>query len=235
MDTMRDVIARLVELQSVLKEIYDIEQMNKRLPEGVEQMKRNLEPLKREIETSEAELCDVETRQGQLAVESQELQDRLQEISRRMTTISKTRELEAVELEFSSANERISDCNRQIKETRSRHDALVKRLEEMRPEYDQNLEKIVAEETKVQDEVAKNQLQIDELRARRQTMVVGVDMPTLNRFEKIVNSKNGIGIVPVINDSCDGCHMRIPPQMIGKVKRCQELVTCLNCSRILYL
>jgi len=222
MDTMRDVIARLVELQSVLKEIYDIEQMNKRLPEGVEQMKRNLEPLKREIETSEAELCDVETRQGQLAVESQELQDRLQE-------------LEAVELEFSSANERISDCNRQIKETRSRHDALVKRLEEMRPEYDQNLEKIVAEETKVQDEVAKNQLQIDELRARRQTMVVGVDMPTLNRFEKIVNSKNGIGIVPVINDSCDGCHMRIPPQMIGKVKRCQELVTCLNCSRILYL
>ena len=235
MDTMRDVISRLVELQSVLKEIYDVEQINKRLPEGVEQMRKNLEPLKREIEISEGELQEVESRQGQLAVESQELQDRLQEISRRMTTISKTRELEAVDLEFSTANERISDCNRQIKESRSRHDALVKKLDEIRPEYTQNLEKIVAEEARVQEEVAKNQLLIDELRIRRQSMVVGIDMPTLNRFEKIVNSKNGIGIVPVINDSCDGCHMRIPPQMIGKVKRCQELVTCLNCSRILYL
>jgi predicted nucleic acid-binding Zn-ribbon protein len=235
MDTMRDVITKLVELQSVLKEIYDIEQVNLRLPENVQQMRLNIDPMKQEIDACTSELAEIETRQGQLSIESHELQDKLQEISRRMSSVNKSRELEAVELEFSIANERILDCNRQINDLRVRHENLTRRIEEMTPEYNSHLEKIDAEDVSVKAEIETNQVRIDALREQRQTMVVGIDLPTLNRFEKIVNCKNGIGIVPVVNDSCDGCHMRVPPQMIGKVKRCQELITCLNCSRILYV
>mgnify|MGYP001217061023 CR=1 FL=1 len=235
MDTLHDVIAKLVNLQAVLKEIYDIEQCNKRLPEHIQRMRSGIEPEKNEIDACTSELNENETRRGQLALELKELQDRIQDISRRMNSVSKSRELEAVEHEFSAANDKINDCKRQDSELRSRNEFLVRHLDGLKPDYEQQLGKIEAEEARIRAEIAENQLRIEALRKERENMVVGIDIPTLTRFEKIVNSKNGIGIVQVINDSCDGCHMRIPPQMIGRVKRSQELVTCLHCSRILYL
>lgn len=235
METLHEVITKLVNLQAVLKEIYDIEQRNKRLPEHIQRMHSGIVPEKNEIDTCTSELEENENRRRQLALEMKELQDRIQDISRRMNSVSKSRELEAVEQEFSLVNEKINDCKRQDSELRSRNEFLSKHLDEIKPEYEQQLGKIEAEEARIKDEIGENQRRIEALRKERENMVVGIDLPTLTRFERIVNSKNGIGIVQVVNDSCDGCHMRIPPQMIGKVKRGQELVTCLHCSRILYL
>ena len=83
-----DVISRLVELQSVLK-IYDVEQINKRLPENVGQMRKNLDRSNARLRAEADSLRSRFDRAGCRRI--QELQDRLQEISRRMSSISKTR------------------------------------------------------------------------------------------------------------------------------------------------
>ncbi len=61
-----------------------------------------------------------------------------------------------------------------------------------------------------------------------------IDPNGLSRYEKILNNKNGIAVVPVIDTACSGCQMKLNPQMINLVKMQDRLVECDMCSRILY-
>jgi hypothetical protein len=235
MAAKKEVVAKLVKLQSVLKEAFDLDQTNKLLPLSVAEMRKRIEPMRSEIEGSKKEQQDLQARSGEIETEMGIQEDRLQEINRRMNAVSKTRELEAVEAEQSSTQARIESLRDEQGGIRSRLEALKKKLVEMEPEYAVHEERISAEEARVQEEMDKNKGRIQVLNETRETMVVGIDFPTLNKFERILKSKNGIGIVPVIQGSCDGCHMKVPPQMVAKVRSGQEIITCLICSRMLYI
>jgi hypothetical protein len=198
-------------------------------------MRKNIEPMKREIEGSKKEEQDLQARSAAIETELRIQEDRLQDISRRMNAVNKTRELEAVEAEQSSTQARIESLRDEQIEIRSRLDSLKKKLVEIEPEYAGHEERISVEEARVQELIDKNKTRNQALLDAREQMVVGIDQSTLKRFEKISKSKDdGIGIVPVAQDSCGGCHMKIPPQVISRVRRGQELVTCQYCSRILY-
>jgi len=43
------------------------------------------------------------------------------------------------------------------------------------------------------------------------------------------------GLVPVVNQVCTGCHMRVPLAVIMTLKHQQDLQLCDNCGRYLYL
>ena len=232
---MKEVIAKLVELQSVLKESFDLEQANINLPHSVHEMRRRIEPMKREIEGAKKEEQELQARSGAIETELGIQEDRLQEINRRMNAVSKTRELEAVEAEQSTTQARIEALRDEQGDIRGHLEGLKKKLIEIEPDYAGHEERIAAEEARVQEEIDKNKARLVELGEARAKMAVGIDLPTLNKFERILKSKNGIGIVPIVQDSCDGCHMKVPPQMIARVRRGQELVTCLQCSRMLYI
>jgi predicted nucleic acid-binding Zn-ribbon protein len=234
METVHDVIQKLVALQSVLKESFDLEQLNKNLPLSVYEMRKRLEPLAQEIDSISKEAEGVRARSGTAEIELQTQEDRLQEISRRMSSVSKSREFEAIEAEQSAAHGHIEALRSEQAGNKTRLEALLKKLDELNAEYAIQEERILAEDTRIQAEINTNAARLQELSVSYDTMIVGIDQSTLSKFERILKSKNGIGIVPVVQDSCDGCHMKIPPQLIGRVRRGQDLVACLNCSRFLY-
>jgi predicted nucleic acid-binding Zn-ribbon protein len=48
-------------------------------------------------------------------------------------------------------------------------------------------------------------------------------------------SRDGIAVAEVINGSCNACYISLRPQVQVEVKRGGQIITCENCSRILYL
>jgi predicted nucleic acid-binding Zn-ribbon protein len=61
-----------------------------------------------------------------------------------------------------------------------------------------------------------------------------LDGEILFKFERIIKSKAGIGIVPVRNSICTGCHMRLSAQFQNDVRRGEAILFCPYCSRILF-
>ena len=56
----------------------------------------------------------------------------------------------------------------------------------------------------------------------------------LARYEKIRNRNKGVGVISVWKAVCNGCHMNIPPQLYNELQKSNELLSCPNCSRIIY-
>jgi hypothetical protein len=62
----------------------------------------------------------------------------------------------------------------------------------------------------------------------------GLDEDILFKFERIIKSKSGVGIVPIRNGICTGCHMILPSQFVNDVRSGTGIEFCPECSRILF-
>src|SRR5690348_5604734 len=76
--------------------------------------------------------------------------------------------------------------------------------------------------------------ELADLESNREQLLVAVDEVARSRYERLLKSKGANVIVGVQHGVCGGCHMKLPTAVIVACQAQQELVTCINCGRILY-
>jgi predicted nucleic acid-binding Zn-ribbon protein len=76
--------------------------------------------------------------------------------------------------------------------------------------------------------------ELAELQSNREQLLAAVDDGARSRYERLVKSKGGNVVVGVQHGVCGGCHMKLPAQLLVSARGQQEIVTCINCGRILY-
>lgn len=89
--------------------------------------------------------------------------------------------------------------------------------------------KLVQDKSKVIDE------QLSQLNAQRSRIVPQIDTKILAQYERILQSRDGLALSQVIDESCGGCHMHVTPQMRNLIKMYERIITCEVCNRMLYI
>jgi predicted nucleic acid-binding Zn-ribbon protein len=95
--------------------------------------------------------------------------------------------------------------------------------------------KLNEEKRKVEEETKRINLEVDSLKRQRTSLVEKIDKKVLAKYDRIIKSKDGLAVVPVAGESCQGCFRILPPQVINEIRMKKDLVFCENCARILYL
>lgn len=54
------------------------------------------------------------------------------------------------------------------------------------------------------------------------------------QYDAVRAKRDGVAIVPMVNNSCAGCHMTLPPHRVNDVNKGKAVVICESCSRIIY-
>jgi len=54
------------------------------------------------------------------------------------------------------------------------------------------------------------------------------------RFLRLLESKRGTAISAVVDGTCSVCHFSVRPHLQQRVRRCEELIDCEHCHRILF-
>jgi hypothetical protein len=137
---------------------------------------------------------------------------------------------------------------REVDDSKKRKDALESELIELLDEKER-IEKIVQESEKefnlLDAQIDSEQKDIDkkttedremlaEYLERRAEIGKTLEPSLMNRFNKISKMNQGLAVVNVKNEVCMGCFMNIPPQLYIEVQRGKALISCPQCSRILY-
>ncbi|MBV9080784.1 MAG: hypothetical protein JO102_06665 [Elusimicrobia bacterium] len=90
------------------------------------------------------------------------------------------------------------------------------------------IQKIEQEKAAAADLAAKRKQERDAYAATLPANVV-------SQYDAIRKKRGGLAIVPMVNNSCAGCHMQLPPHRVNEVKKAKVAVMCESCNRILYL
>ena len=62
----------------------------------------------------------------------------------------------------------------------------------------------------------------------------GLEAPYLKRYTMLLNKRDGVAVVAINDNVCQGCYMALPPQQVIEVRKADKLNLCPTCQRILY-
>lgn len=148
--------------------------------------------------------------------------------------VTNEKELKALQLEEEIAKEQVSFANEEIE----RLDKLTVAKEESLKELQAKLkaEESDIEEIKVvvDQEIEAINKDRDVVYAKRNELLGNFDKKILTFYEKIKRWAKDTAVVPVKQQACFGCFMKISDKTYAEVIKGEEIVNCLHCGRILY-
>ncbi|MFZ3207251.1 MAG: C4-type zinc ribbon domain-containing protein [Geobacteraceae bacterium] len=69
----------------------------------------------------------------------------------------------------------------------------------------------------------------------REASSKGLPASMLKRYGALREQRKGVAVVEARDGSCLGCNMNLPPQLYNSLFRCDELIACPHCQRVLLL
>jgi hypothetical protein len=230
---VREAINYLTELQEIDDELKDIALERGDLPEEVEKLGAKI----REYEAFLLErTAQIEETDQSLGVNQQALEaakDKQTKLQQQLYAVKTTREYDAITAEFNFVKEEITRCEADIASATHRRADLVKLIEERKVE----LEKVRAEEkvksAELKEKLAETEAEERQLMHRRENVVVRIQKPLYNHYERIRIAKDGRGVARILDGACGGCFAVIPPQIQVNIRKVTDIVLCETCGRIL--
>jgi len=95
-------------------------------------------------------------------------------------------------------------------------------------------EDVKEEQSKIKVKIKEKNMELKKLQGEEKKITPGLEEDILFKFERIIKSKSGIGIVPLTKGVCTGCYMILPPHFVNTVRRGEHVEFCPYCSRILF-
>lgn len=207
-----------------------IEQQKAKLAVFVE----TAEALKTSINSVYLEIDELKSKRTKNNIHLSELKTKLDQIAKKNKDVTNEKELKALQLEEEIAKEQVSFANEEIE----RLDKLTVSKEESLKELQAKLkaEESDIEEIKVvvDQEIEAINRDRDVVYAKRNELLGNFDKKILTFYEKIKRWAKDTAVVPVKQQACFGCFMKISDKTYAEVIKGEEIVNCLHCGRILY-
>jgi len=231
---VRDVFEKLKTLQDILSGKYEIEREIHEIPRALSTKKEMLTRLKKSYLEKNQLLEDAKGRIKHLKLLLNEAEKQREDYEKQMDIINTQREYEALDKEIKTATERGQQFRKDIIWEEKERDTIVFSLEQEEKMIQEQEIELEEETNKIKSESVQKEELLKELEKKESEIIPGLDKEIIFKFERIIKNKSGLGIVPVKNSVCTGCHMMLPAQFVNTVRKGEDILFCPYCSRILY-
>ncbi len=234
MADMDQVIKQLLTLQDRDRKILGVEAELSGMVQQRQVLNDKVAVNQAQLETVKNQFKQLESARKQLELEADGFQQQIQKYSLQQYQTKKNDEYRALAHE-------IETCKASIRQREDRQLDLMEQAEA--------IHKQVLASTAAHNEIGKVvSAQLSDLRAREEKLVAelaslkasrhklteGLDEGYCSRYERLLKHKGEKVLVGVDRGACGGCHIMLPPQTIILCKTKAEMVTCINCGRMLY-
>ncbi len=231
---MRDQLELLWELQKIDLSLKGIKEERDRYPKEIKKLdeNQNIEKERVQKEREKIELLEKERRrkEGHLNLE----QEKIKRAEGRMFEVKTNKEYQALLSEIEAIKEANSREEEEILQVMDEIDELKKDLSKREKEMAITMEKIGAEKRKMQERMAQGDTVWKQQLERREVVSKQIESKLLKLYNTLKEKRQGIGVVSVKQETCQGCFVNVPPQMFIEVQKNNTLIRCPNCNRILY-
>jgi hypothetical protein len=232
--SIKEQIGLLIGLQSVDVQIYALSKEKALIPEHLKSIEEMLESKKAGIKQAEDSLKSVQLKLKEKEGSLEQKEAQIKKLQGQLFTLKTNKEYSTMlaEIEGIKADDSLVEEDILM---------LMDEIELAKKKISEEKELFKAEESSAQKEKEAVNLKAGEIEAKlaelnkqRNAVIPSIEKQVLSRYEKILKNKDGLAIVHIEEDSCGGCHMNLPPQVISDVTLRENIVVCGNCLRILY-
>jgi predicted nucleic acid-binding Zn-ribbon protein len=233
-DALREEIARLMSLQAIDRELRSLEQALASVAGRVEQLRGELEKQQSELDrlTAEEQQCALVRRQ--LEKELAEGEARIRNKRMRLGQVRNDKEMQALTHEVETQREANQRFEAELISLMEASEPRTARIAELAPSVERLSAELNAAEKEIAGQVEDLKISIAKQRLERDMMAASLERTLLQRYEMIFQRRNGLAVAEARSGTCQGCRMRLPPQLYNQIQRHDSIHFCPNCQRILY-
>lgn len=232
---MASTIEVLQGVQKVDLEIGRVEKEGAKYRNGISEVSQEAQAIEAELEAAAADFEESDRILKEINEEIRVNEERITKDEAKQSEVTSDKALKALTKEIANARRAIKSG----KDRLERIEPVVVEKESVVEEKTAALEvKRVEVETMTAEMEAKGGEWEEIIAAKtleREAVIKDLNPSILKRYETIKNRRGGTGLVKVLNETCQGCFIHIPPQVYNiLIKGTEELIACPNCHRILY-
>jgi len=229
-----EVIARLMGLQGLDREIQELEQKLATIAGRVEGLReengRNQVELQRLTEEDQQTTATRKKAEKELA----EGEARIRNKRMRLNLVRTDKELQALTHEVEAlkdANLRLETDLLALSEATDPRAARIKELGEL---IAKGRAVLTEGEKEIAEQVEELNGSIAEKRRERDDAAAQIPPSLLQRYNTLFTRRQGAAVVLAKGGSCTGCRRLLPPQLFNEIQKHLQIHFCPNCQRILY-
>ena len=219
-DVLSDKIALEHEIQDIPKLLLTQEELLARLKKSFIEKNVEYEAARERVNLLRGQLADAESSR--------------EKAEKNMDSISTQREYEALDKEIREASEKEQLYRKELLKEEKQFVELDEQQKRDTALIHQQETELADKRASVESEIAGKKAEHDSLMDKEKDITPGLDPDVLFKFERIIRSKLGLGIVAIKGGVCTGCHMILPAQFANLVRNGEDIVFCPYCSRILF-
>ena len=233
---MKAELQKLIALQNLDTTIRKLEKDQQATPERRAEIEREFDQRAFEIRALENRREEAKHTRARLENEVMEQRGRVERAERNLMSSKKPDEYTAAIREADAARKQISGLETQILEQMEQLEqseaALTERAGEiasMNSDREAKLKAFDEESATIGDRLAA-------ARKEREEVFASLPKPISAQYSRIgARIRDGVAVAEARNRSCSACFMSLRPQMMAEIRRGDEIITCDNCGRILYV
>jgi predicted nucleic acid-binding Zn-ribbon protein len=235
MENFKDQIKLLVELQGLDGAIFALEDKCDEIPHTVknkeEQFKDKAIDLKKAEDDLKVLLLKRKEKEGELEAK----EGTIKKYQQQLNQVKTNKEYSALQDEIGRVKADNSIIEEAILNIFDEIDVGNKKIAKEKDVLKSEEAKLGEEKKKLNEELTRIKTELEGMKSQRNALAAKVDKEILKKYERIVKNKDGLAIVTIVDDVCQGCFSTQPPQVVNEVKISQSLVFCDSCARILYV
>ncbi len=231
---IQDALHRLLALQQKDLTLLQL----KREAQGIPGRKEGLVALAGEAKAREAAAAAAvksgESAIKQLEIEVQSLQGQVTRYRNQQLEIRNNESYRALEQEIQNTQATITAQEDRELEHMEALEAARRELESARAALAAADQRVAAEQEALDQRMEVIRSIFADLKQERDSLAALLEPEILQRYMAQLQNKQDAVVVPLRNQSCGGCHMRLTPQHVHDAHALQKWVTCVHCGRFLY-
>lgn len=231
---MKQQIALLAGLQQLDREIQALENQKENVPLKVAHFQDEVRASEDILQgvMSEREQVRKERRHKERELESNN--EQVKKYQAQLYEVKTNKEYSALLEEINNIKKNNSVLEDKIISLMEKTEEIEAVAKEKQVQLDEKKKELAAAELKGNNELVLIEERLQQKGEERKSVVQKVEGDLLTQYERIRKGRNGIAFVPVRDNSCQGCHMELPPQVISELMKGDAIVTCESCARLLY-
>ena len=231
---MQETIEKLLILQDRDRKILRVQQELAHITPERETLRARAASTQSQLDTAKGRVKQFEADRKRLEVDVESKKTQIEKYANQQLQTRKNEEYRALAHE-------IDGCKADITKIEDQEIELMEQAEAAQKEVARAMQEAAAAKKLVEEQVAQLdqreenlKKELVELQSSRAELASAVDEVARARYERLLKSKGDNVVVGVDHGACGGCHMKLPAQILVLCQGHKELVSCINCGRILY-
>jgi hypothetical protein len=232
---LKTQITGLVRLQELDSEIYALNNEKDSKPIEIKAIEEAFEAKKQNLLLLEKNSLELQKQRKEKELELASNAEAVKKLQGQLYSLKTNKEFQTMLQQIADAKADGSLIEEKILISFEESDKIKAQIDQENLNLKQEEKVFLESKEKVQLRVKEIDQRLNQLQAQRQQITPAIDPKMLSEYERILSSRGGLAIVTVVDNSCGGCHMLVPPQVINMIKMYDHIVTCEVCNRIFYI